>query len=85
MSSPTLCAILARFNFNRTDAVEYCEATAYDYPHLTREYRAHRDALLKDEEEVQAELDAENEYSNSFDEYLDYIEGAPEYWEEETQ
>jgi len=90
MASPTLCAILARFNFNHNDAVEYCETTAYNYPHLTKEYRAHRDALLMSEEaeaeDKQAELDEENEYYNSLADHEDRMEDVPEniWWNEET-
>jgi hypothetical protein len=37
--TPTIQAILARFNYNRTAAVTYCEDMARVYPHLREEYR----------------------------------------------
>ena len=43
--TPTIKAILARFNGNRTKAAQYCSDIAWTYPHLCREYMALRDMI----------------------------------------
>ena len=42
----TRLAILARFEGNYGDAIQYCEDVARVYPHLRGEYRQHREGLL---------------------------------------
>lgn len=44
--TPSLLAILARFNGNRRQAWAYCMALALAYPHLTEEYSAYTKELL---------------------------------------
>lgn len=43
---PTVLAILARFNGNRTLAAQYCSDIAWTYPHLCREYMALMSAII---------------------------------------
>ena len=43
--SPSLLAILSRFNGNRRQAWAYCMSIALAYPHLTEEYSAHMEVL----------------------------------------
>ena len=44
--SPTLLAILARFDGDRTLALNYCEDIAYKYSALRDEYRRYHNTLL---------------------------------------
>jgi hypothetical protein len=44
---PTVHAILYRFDGDYNAALEYCEATAYQYAHLRTEYRHAREMLLE--------------------------------------
>lgn len=46
--TPTLCAILARFNGDRTDAVAYCNCMAMEYPNRCEEYLHYALALLEE-------------------------------------
>ena len=46
MPSPSLRAILARFDNNKTKAMCYCADMAQAYPHLRREYNDHLENLL---------------------------------------
>jgi hypothetical protein len=50
----TIKAILARCNFNRNEAVDYCTAMAYEYPRLSREYLIYRDAFVHGEQKAEA-------------------------------
>jgi hypothetical protein len=45
--TPSLAAVLARFNGNVSEALEYCERIAYAHPQLTVEYRVYREALIE--------------------------------------
>jgi len=41
----TIKAILARFQGDRAQAIDYCSAIAATYPHLATEYREHLDTI----------------------------------------
>jgi hypothetical protein len=41
----TICAILARNNFDRKQALAYCKSMARDYPRLREEYKLYILAL----------------------------------------
>ena len=43
--TPSIKAILARFQGNKKKAIEYCAEVAKQYPHLDVEYRTHLDTL----------------------------------------
>lgn len=45
--NPSTLAVLARFNGNVNEALEYCERMAYAHPRLTVEYRVYREALIE--------------------------------------
>ena len=43
--TPSIKAILARFQGNKKKAIEYCAEVAKQYPHLDVEYRTYLDTL----------------------------------------
>ena len=50
---PTIRAILARYNWNREDAVAYCYGIIDSQPHLRAEYTRIVDAILGGNDGVQ--------------------------------
>lgn len=44
---PTVQAILARFDGDYADAIEYCEYIAWKHEWLRAEYRAYREVLME--------------------------------------
>ena len=44
--TPTICAILARFDGDKAAAMVYCALMAHDYPRLSQQYNEYKDQIL---------------------------------------